>query len=124
LAVGPQIFVAKTFRDLKIFLYACDHEQLFVLLRRLREGVKFSGRDPARHQKVARAFRRALGENGRFDLDVPLAVEIVARRLRHAMTHPQITPEAWPSNNEVPARASRVLVRPRGLDLERQPKRS
>jgi hypothetical protein len=42
LPVGAQIFVAKTFCDLKIFFHACDHEQLFVLLRRLRQRVKSS----------------------------------------------------------------------------------
>ena len=59
LSIGPQIFVAKTFRDLKIFLHAGYHKQLFVLLRRLGQRIKFSRCPPARHQKVARAFRRA-----------------------------------------------------------------
>ena len=118
--VGAQIFVAKAFRDLKILFHARDHEQLFVLLRRLREGVKFSRRDSAWNQKVTRAFRRALGKNGRFDLNVPLAVEIVARRLRHAMTHPQITCETWPAKIEIPVRHSQIFILRFGVDRERQ----
>ena len=64
LAIGAQVFVAKTFRDLEIFFDAGDHEQLFVLLRRLRQRVEFARREPARHQKIARAFRRALERIG------------------------------------------------------------
>src|SRR5438046_2835296 len=104
LPVGAQIFVAKTFCDLKIFFNARDHEQLFVLLRRLRQRVKSSRRDSARHQKVTRAFRRTLGQNRRFNFHEPLAVEIIARCLRYPMAHPQVARETWPAQIEVPVR--------------------
>src|SRR5207248_4313476 len=39
LPLSAQVFVAKTFRDLKIFLHSCHHEELFVLLGRLRKRV-------------------------------------------------------------------------------------
>ena len=48
-------------------------------LRRLRQRVEATGVHPARHQVVARAFRRAARQRGRLDLDEALAVEVVAR---------------------------------------------
>ena len=42
LPIGAQIFVAKAFRDLKIFLDPADHQELLVLLRRLRKRVELA----------------------------------------------------------------------------------
>src|SRR5206468_1208407 len=90
LPIGAQVFVTKTFRDLKIFFDAGDLEQLFVLLRRLRESVKLSRHQSAWHQKITRAFRRALRQNRRLDFDVALRIEKVARRLGGAMADAKI----------------------------------
>ncbi len=40
LPVGALVFVAETAGELKIFLHAADHQDLFELLRRLRQRVK------------------------------------------------------------------------------------
>src|SRR5262249_10241687 len=104
LPVGAQVFVAKTFRDLKIFFHAGYHQQLFVLLRRLRQRVEFSGRIAARDQKVPRAFRRTLGKDWGFHFYIPLAVEIIARCLHYTMAHAQVARETWPTQIEVPVR--------------------
>ena len=55
--VGARVFVAETGRDLEIAVEARHHQQLLVLLRRLRQRVEFAGMDARRHQEVARAFR-------------------------------------------------------------------
>src|SRR5437870_9210538 len=86
LPVRAQIFVTKTFGDLKILLHAGYHEQLFVLLRCLWQRIKLSGHDSAWNQKIACAFRRALGKNWCFNFDEPLAIETIARRLCDPMT--------------------------------------
>ena len=57
-AVGAGIFVAETRRDLEIAVKAGDHDQLFELLRRLRQGVHFAGMQARGHEEVARAFGR------------------------------------------------------------------
>ena len=49
LPVSPQIFITKTFRDLKILFHARDHEQLLVLLGRLRQRIKLSLHNSARN---------------------------------------------------------------------------
>src|SRR4029077_10257402 len=49
----------ETFCDLKIFFHPRDHKQLLVLLRRLRQRVKFSRHVSARKQKVAARVRSA-----------------------------------------------------------------
>src|SRR5439155_24963355 len=56
LPVRAQILVPKTFCDLEISFDAGHHEQLFVLLGRLWQRVKFSRRQSAWYQKIARAF--------------------------------------------------------------------
>ena len=43
----------------------------------------------ARHQVVARALRRRLGQHRRLDVDEPRLVQIVAHRARDAMTQQQ-----------------------------------
>ena len=63
--VGARVFVAKTRRDLEILVKAADHDQLFELLRRLRQGVELAGMLARRHQKVARAFGRRGGDDRR-----------------------------------------------------------
>ena len=55
-AVSAGVFVAKTGCDLKIAVESGDHQQLLELLGRLRQGVKFSRMQAARHQIVARAL--------------------------------------------------------------------
>ena len=56
-AVGARVLVAETRRDLEIAVEARHHQQLLVLLRRLRQRVEFARMNARRHQKVARAFR-------------------------------------------------------------------
>ena len=120
LPVRTQIFVAKTFRDLEIFFHARHHEELFVLLRRLRQRVEFSGRDSARHQKIARAFRRAFGKNRRLNLDVALAVEIIARRLRRDVSQPQIARQPGAAQIEISIGHPQIFAVWLGVDRERQ----
>ena len=110
LAIGAQIFVAKTFCDLKIFFHPGDHEQLLVLLRRLRQRVKFPRRQPAGNEKIARAFRRALRKNRRFDFEETLRVEIIARRFGDAMTQAQIARKLRPAQIEVAISQPQIFV--------------
>ncbi len=56
--VGARVLVAETGRDLEVAVEAGHHQQLLVLLRRLRQRVEFARMDSRRHQEVARAFRR------------------------------------------------------------------
>jgi hypothetical protein len=63
--VGARILVAKAGRDLEIAVEARHHQQLLVLLRRLRQRVERSGMDARGHQKIARAFRARRGKYGR-----------------------------------------------------------
>ena len=120
LPVRPQIFVAKASRDLEIFFYASDHEQLFVLLRRLRERIKFAGRQTARHQKVARAFRRTLRQNRRLDFDVALRIEIIARRFCNAVAHSQIARQLRTPQIIIPISHPQIFIVDFGVDREGQ----
>ena len=55
--VGARILVSETGRDLEVTVEAGHHQQLLVLLRRLRQRVKLARVNPRRHQEVARALR-------------------------------------------------------------------
>jgi hypothetical protein len=63
--VGARVFVAEARRDLEIAVEARHHQQLLVLLRRLRQRVELARMDAARHQEVARALGRGGGQDRR-----------------------------------------------------------
>ena len=110
LPIGAQIFVAETFRDLEIFFDPADHEQLLVLLRRLRQRVKFPRREAARDEEIARAFRRALRKNRRLDFEETLLVEIIARRFGDPMTQAQIARKLRPAQIEIAIGQAQIFV--------------
>ena len=55
--VGARVFIAKTRRDLEIPVEAGHHQQLLVLLWRLRQGVELAGMNAAGHKKIAGTLR-------------------------------------------------------------------
>src|SRR3546814_1182080 len=65
LAVGAQILVAEAAGDLVVAVEARHHQQLLEQLRRLRQRKELAGMRARRHQIVARAFRRRLGQDRR-----------------------------------------------------------
>ncbi len=78
-AVGARVLVAEARRDLEIAVEARHHDQLLVLLRRLRQRVERAGMDARRHQEVARAFGRRGGQDRRRELG--------EAGLAHALAH-------------------------------------
>ena len=72
LAIGPQILVAITAGELKVFVHPGAHEDLLVLLRRLGQGVKLAGVDSAGDEEFPRALRRALEQGRRLDFEEAL----------------------------------------------------
>ncbi len=120
LTIGAQIFIAKAFCDLKILLDPADHEKLLVLLRRLRERVEFARREATGHEEITRAFRGALGENGRLDFNESLLVEIIARRLGDAMALAQVARDARAAQIEITIAEPEILVARIGVERERE----
>ena len=77
-AVGARVLVAKTWRDLEVAVEARHHQQLLVLLRRLRQRVEFSGMNARRHQEVARAFRRGRRQDRGLEFEEALLLHPLA----------------------------------------------
>ena len=75
--IGARVLVAEAGRDLEIAVEARHHQELLVLLRRLRQRVELAGMDARRHQEVARALGRGRGQNRRRELE--------EARLHHAL---------------------------------------
>ena len=71
-----------------------DHQDLLEDLRRLRQRVELARMHAARHEVVARAFRRRLGQDRRLDFPEALLVEILADGERDPVTQADIAPAA------------------------------
>src|SRR5439155_21694313 len=97
LSVGALVFIAITAHDLKIFFYAANHENLFELLRRLRQGIEVAGILPARHEEFARAFRRGLEERRRLHFQKALLIEKNARRIRGLVAETEVARHFGPA---------------------------
>ena len=61
-----------------VLVEAAHHEELLEELRPLRQRVEVAGLTRGGHEEVARAFGRALGEEGRFEFEEAVGVEVVA----------------------------------------------
>ena len=101
MTVGAQVFVAKATRDLEIAFEACDHEQLFHLLGRLRQRVEPAGMDAAGDDEVARAFGRAFEQDGRFDFEEVAIVEEIANEADDVVAQAQIRGQPGAAQIEV-----------------------
>jgi hypothetical protein len=121
LSVRPQVFVAETFRELKIALHAGDHQHLFELLRRLRQREHLAGVDPAGHEILARAFGRALEQDRRLDLVEPFAVKIIAHGFGDPVPGAELGGHLGPAQVEVAVRQPQFLAGVNAvLDRERR----
>ena len=88
LTVGAQVLVAEAARYLIVFIRAAYHQQLFVELRRLRQGVKRAVLDTRRNKIIARALGRGLAEIRRFYLPKTVLMQITARNVHHFAAQP------------------------------------
>src|SRR5262249_23142053 len=84
--VGAGILVAKARRDLKITVETGNHQQLFELLRRLRQRVKFTGMDARRNQIIACSFRTGNRQDR--------CLELIEAERRHATANARDDPRA------------------------------
>ena len=72
LPIGAQILVAEAADDLEVAIDARDHQDLLEDLRRLRQREELARMHAARHEIVARALGRRLGQDRRLDLEEAL----------------------------------------------------
>ena len=80
-AVGARVLVAKAGRDLEIAVEARHHQELLVLLGRLRQRVELARMEARGHEEVARAFRARGGEDRGLELEEPLPFHPSAKRI-------------------------------------------
>ena len=87
LTVGAGVLVAEAARDLIILIKACQHKQLLIYLRRLRQGVELARMHAAGYEVVARALGGGLGKYGGFYLGEALLIHIIADGIDYAVAH-------------------------------------
>ena len=119
LPVGAQILVAKAAHDLVVAVEARDHQQLLVDLRRLRQREELAGMGAARHQVIARALRRRLGEHRRLDVDEAGLIQVVAHGARDPVAQQQPLAHFLAAQIEI-AKAQPHLFAHRFIELKRQ----
>ena len=98
-----------------------DHQDLLEDLRRLRQREELARVHAARHQVVARAFRRGLRQDRRLDLEEALLVEVAADRDRRVVPQDQVLLQPRPPQIEIAIAQPRLLGDRRVLgDRERR----
>ena len=98
-----------------------DHQDLLEDLRRLRQRVELAGMHAARHQVVARPFRRRLGQDRRLDLPEAVRVEVAADRDRRAVAQVDVVLQPRPPQIEIAVAQPHVLRHRRVFgDLKRR----
>ncbi len=110
LAVGAQIFIAKTFNDLEVAVHPANHQDLLENLRRLRQRVKLAGMYAAGNQIIARALGRRAREHGRFDFVEAHFVHGLADFEDDAMPQRKILPRARAAQIEIAVVQARLLA--------------
>ena len=109
LAVGSKIFIAKTLHDLEILFETGNHQDLLEQLGRLRQRVKTTVLETARHQVISRPFGRGFRQNRRFDFPESLRIHIFANGHRDAMPHAKRLLQLWPAKIKVPVLQAKVF---------------
>ena len=110
LAVSPLIFIAETAGDLEVSLDPADHQQLFQLLRRLRQGIKFSGMHATRNEIITRAFGCGLEQDRRLDFDEAFVAQVFADERRDVVSQDQILFHPFTPQIEIAVFESQCLV--------------
>ena len=96
-AVGTRVFIAETRRNLEIAVKARHHDQLLELLGGLRQGIELARMQPRRHQKVARPFGRAGGDDRRLEFGKALIPHPVADRPHHVGPQHHVRMQLFPA---------------------------
>src|SRR5829696_8281905 len=121
LAVPALVLVAKRTGYLEVAFEAGHHQELFELLRGLRERVKLPRIEAGRNQVVPGAFRCGGGEERRFDLHEAPIVEGVAHILDDAVSEQDLVSHPLPAQVEVAVLEAQGLVNgPVAFYLERR----
>ena len=110
LAIGTQVFIAEATGNLEIAIISREHEQLLKELRALRQREELARMHTAGHEVVARALRRALGENRGFDLEEILLIEVFTREKRDLMAHDEVFLHRWAAQIEITILQPQKLV--------------
>ena len=120
LTVGTQVPVAEAAGDLNVTVHAGQHEQLLVLLRGLRQGIELARMHTGRHEVVARALRRGLGQHRGLNSRGSRLVEVVAGNLRYAVAQHQVLLHGRTAQIEVAVLQTNLVADFLGVvDLER-----
>ena len=101
LPVGAQILITETAGNLEIPFHAGDHQQLFQLLRRLRQGIKTALLQAAGHQIIPRPLRRAFNQDGRLNFQKAPGIEKIPDILDYLMAQHQVALHLRPAQIQI-----------------------
>ena len=101
LTVRAEVLIPETTGDLDIAVITGTHQKLFVQLGRLGQSVETSGMDSGGHQIISRAFRSALAQHGRLDLQESFVREEFSGKHCHFALQHDISLKIRPSQIQI-----------------------
>jgi len=111
LAVGAQIFIAKTFHDLKVFVQPGDHQDLLENLGAIAATRRIARDAHGWAREIACAFRSRTREHGRFDFDEAHFVHDLAHFENDFVTQRQVAVRLRTAQVEIAEAQARLFRR-------------
>ncbi len=90
LTVGAQVLVAEATNNLKVAVHTCHHQQLFVLLRALRQSIELAGIHTRGHYEIACTFGCRLDKERSLYFKEVEVIQVVAHQDRHTVTQLEV----------------------------------
>ena len=110
LTIGAKVLVAEAFYDLEITIKTADHQQLFQNLRALRQGVERTRIHAAGYYEIASSLRSGIHQNGCFNLQEALFVQVTTYLKGHFVSQLQVLPDAGTTQIQVAILHSQVIA--------------
>ena len=110
LTVGTQIFIPETSGNLEVPFHSCNHQQLLVDLRRLRQRPETAVVDSGRNQIVTGTFRCRSCQDRSGNLNKSLFIQHAAGNHLNLMPQDQILLKRLSSEVEVPVLETDILT--------------
>ena len=110
LTVSAEVFVTEALGNLEVAVHAGNHQELLVLLRRLREGVELARVHTGRHEVVTCAFRSGFAKARSFDVFKTVRVEEVVHGLEEAALEEELLLDPRTAEVQIAVLQAEVVV--------------
>ena len=110
LTVSAEVFITEALGNLEVAVHTGNHQELLVLLRRLRKGVELARVHAGRHEVVTCAFRSGLAKARSFDVFETVSVEEIVHGLEEAALEEELLLDPRTAEVQVAVLQAEVVV--------------